>query len=144
MNTAKPTIKSCKSPMVAAILNLIPLAGLAGWYGTQVVKRDIAFLSVLSLLIFVWGLGYLYLQRWPRFVLAMIAPWVLCPVSFFFGPRDVELTWLLEGRRITEAFISIFIIMGSAILITALDALRLASRYNAELGSAPAQSQLPS
>ncbi len=144
MNTAKPTIKSRKSPMVAAILNLIPLAGLVGCYESQVGKSDIAFLPALSLLIFVWGLGYLYLQRWLRFVLAMIAPWVLCPVSFFFRPWDVEHPYYASGKPTTENFIPIFIIVGSAILITALDTLRLASRYNAEIGGAPDQSQPPS
>ena len=67
--------RTYKRPWLAALLNLVPLLGLAGCAANGINHTSdagpICFAGVI------WGLGYLYLGRGFRFLLALALPWVL-------------------------------------------------------------------
>lgn len=131
-------MKGLKRPWLAALLNLIPFIGLASCTANAL-HAPVPLGFTLIFTIFIWDLGYAYLGRWFRFLLALAFPWVF---GWIPNRLDPALVW----NRGLEYITPFILIYGSACLITAVDAWRLAKQQNAKLlvqraaGSGPPQS----
>ena len=139
MNTQNSKTKKIKQPGLAVILNLIPFIGLGGC-AVQVrspSSSSLAELGGLWFFILIWGIGYLYLGRWVRFLLSMLIPWVSCFASSSFG-LDFE-----HGRGETANFFAWLLMVASICVITAVDAYRLAVANNARIDNIPQDNSIP-
>ena len=120
-----------KKPWLAALLNLIPLLGLVGCSPDN---KGGPF-SLICFALLVWGIGYLYLggttRNVVRCLVALALPWILIPVTWIFNPFDFEHSY--EHTFTFKDFQPFLIVLGSACLLTAVDAMRLAASDNAKL-----------
>ncbi|HYN89243.1 MAG TPA: hypothetical protein VER55_11960 [Ardenticatenaceae bacterium] len=118
--------------MARGLLNLIPLLGLASCVAEAgSADRPGAYAGISFLLfwvVFVWGLGYFYLWRAGRFVIAVVAPWVLCTAGTFFSSWDPE-----HEPATFDNIQGNLLLLGIGCLITAIDAWRLAVSSSGEV-----------
>ncbi len=126
MNSQPLPERKPKDPRAAFFISLIPLIGLGGC-AASAISPWASSLAQFWPLAFLFGVGYLYLERWPRFLCALALPWILIPVTFIEGHYSF-------GEGTSEAGQTIWpfiIVLGVACFMTAVDALRLAVLDNA-------------
>ncbi len=123
MNSQALPERKPKNPWLAFALNALPLLGLAGCSAQT--NSTTAPFSLVCFGIFLFGLGYLDLGHVLRFFLSLLLPWLLVPVTLVLNPYDFE-----HHAATMQAITPFIIVLGSACLLTAIDAFRLASIIN--------------
>lgn len=125
-----------KSPLVAALLQCIPLLGAGSCIANGATDLGFDWVVFLWWSVLLWGLGYAYLDRMRRFLVWGLAGPLLaigsCFASFSGVSYDFEHNTRSEDRpAANRAAVQTGLLVSLAVLLLAVDAARLAAARNA-------------
>ena len=130
-----------KNPLVAALLQGIPLLAVGGCFGTRASDQNsdvIGLALLLSLSALFWGFGYRYVGRAIRFGVVALAGPVLafasCTANYSDVPVDFEGPgFFLNSSKANDAAAWTGLIISGVVVLLAVDAALLAVLHNEKL-----------
>lgn len=131
---AKAQHSKRKNPLIVVALQCIPLLAASGCASAGITNQSSSGIAlVLWISALFWGLGYLYLGRTYRFLLALVLGPVYAFATFFYSMIGAHFDFE-HGRgdpaSASAALIQEGLLIGALVLMLTIDALRLAADHN--------------